>query len=151
MGLTNRRNMENSIKAKQDKLYKYAQHVINAQLECKAKALLWFYAYTFNWSEGRPSFYSQKKICAYIGMSPKTFQKAKKYLEDLGWIVVKKRGYSNPPLVWVQLGNNDTNYKYYSFAEGHPDLQGIESEEWNPFFYEGFDPLSPEKGSAIPL
>jgi len=136
---------------KQDKLYKYAKHVMTAQLECKAKSLLWFYSYTFNWTEGRPSFYPQDKICAYVGMSPKTYQKARKYLEALGWIKVMKRGYSNPPLVWVKVGEHDIQYQENSYAAGHPDLRGVESEEWNPFYYEGFDPLSPEKGTAIPL
>ena len=134
-----------------NKLYKYAEHIINAQLDCKAKSLLWFYAHTFNWTEGRPSFYSQDKICAYVGISPKTYHKLRKYLEVLGWIKVKKRGYSQPPLVWVMIGNNDTHYKYRSYSAGHPDLQGMESPEWNPFFYEKFDPLSPEKEFAIPL
>ena len=74
------------VKQRQDKLYKYGQEILNAQLECKAKSLLWFYAHTFNWSAGRPTFYSQDKICAFVGMSPKTYQKARKYLENLGWI-----------------------------------------------------------------
>jgi hypothetical protein len=143
--------MNHPARHKQDKLYKFAPYVINAQLDCKAKALLWFYTYTFNWDKGRPSFYSQEKICAYVGMSPKTYQKARKYLEDLEWIIIVKRGYSNPPLVWVQVGNNDSEYARKSFAQGHPDLLGMESAEWNPFRYEGFDPLSPDKALAIPL
>jgi hypothetical protein len=138
-------------KNEKDKLYKFAEHIINAQLDCKAKSLLWFYAHTFNWTEGRPSFYSQDKICAYVGMSAKTYHKARKYLEGLGWIQVQKRGYLKPPLVWVMVGNNDTEYRYHSYAAGHPDLQGMESPEWNPFYYEGFNPLSPEKRLAIPL
>ena len=140
-----------SKKQKQDKLYKYARHVVTAQLECKAKSLLWFYSYTFNWTEGRPSFYPQDKVCAYVGMSPKTYQKARKYLENLGWIEVLKRGYSYPPLVWVKIGRDDIDYKKNSYSVGHPDLRAIGSEDLNPFHYEGFDPLSPENKSQIPL
>ena len=138
-------------KYKQDKLYKYAKEVITAQLECKAKSLLWFYSYTFNWTEGRPSFYPQDKICAYVGISPKTYQKARKYLEELGWIQVLKRGYSNPPLVWVKIGIDDIKYKENSYAAGHPDLQITEREKWDPFQHEGFDPFSPENMSVVPL
>ena len=134
-----------------ENLYKYAELVISAQLECKAKSLLWFYAYTFNWTKGRPSFYPQDKICAYVGMSPKTYQKARRYLEELGWVVVKKRRYSDPPLVFVQVGIDDSEYKKNAFASGHPSLQAIKSEELNPFNYEGFDPFSPGATSLIPL
>ena len=138
-------------KNKQDKLYKYAKEVMTAQLECKAKSLLWFYAYTFNWTEGRPSFYSQDKICAYVGISPKTYQKVRKYLEELGWIEVQKRGYSNPPLVWVKIGIDDVKYKENSYSAGHPDLQSDEPAGWDPFQHEGFDPFSSENRFAVPL
>jgi len=138
-------------KIKQDKLYQYAKEVITAQLECKAKSLLWFYAYTFNWTEGRPSFYPQDKICAYVGMSPKTYQKVRKYLEELGWIKVLKRGYTNPPLVWVKIGIDDVKYKENSYSAGHPGLQGAEPEGWDPFQHKGFDPLSPENKFVVPL
>ena len=84
-------------------------------------------------------------------MSPKTYQKARKYLEKLEWIIVKKRGYSEPPLIFVQVGINDVEYKKNAFALGHPDLQAIDSDELNPFNYEGFDPFSPNKTSVIPL
>lgn len=147
--------MENEVlkgnKQEQDKLYKYAKHVITAQLECKAKSLLWFYSYTFNWTEGRPSFYPQDKICAYVGMSSKTYQKARRYLEALGWIKVLKRGYSNPPLVWVQIGVDDAKYKENSYSAGHPGLQDAQLEKWDPFQHKGFDPFSPEKESQVPL
>ena len=107
-------------KRKQDKLYLYGNTVMWAQLECKAKALLWCYAYAFNWEHGRPSFYSQERICAITGMSPKTYQKARKYLESLEWIILEKRGRRIPPLVWVKTGNNDPEYKSWSFSKGHP-------------------------------
>ena len=34
--------------------FDYAEKVKLAKIDLKAKALLWFYAYTFNWTEGKP-------------------------------------------------------------------------------------------------
>jgi hypothetical protein len=84
-------------------------------------------------------------------MSPKTYQKARKYLEALGWIEVTKRGYSNPPLVWVKIGIDDVKYKENSYSVGHPDLRDAELEKWDPFQHKGFDPFSPENRAAVPL
>jgi hypothetical protein len=33
--------------------FTYADSVRTAKLDIKAKALLWFYAYTFNWTKGK--------------------------------------------------------------------------------------------------
>ena len=139
------------VKQKQDKLYKYGQEILNAQLECKAKSLLWFYAHTFNWTAGRPTFYSQDKICAFVGMSPKTYQKSRKYLENLGWIECRYRGYSNSVIVWVLPGRNDPEYRKHKFAEGHPDLISIESGNVDLMELRGFDPFSPNAKDLIPL
>lgn len=56
-------------KREQDGYFKYAELVRTAKLDLKPKALLWFYAYTFKWSEGKPSYYTQEQICAYVGFS----------------------------------------------------------------------------------
>ena len=106
-------------KQKQDKLYLYGNTVMWAQLECKAKALLWFYAYTFNWSEGKPSYYTQEQICAYVGFSPTTFQKVKNRLIELGWIKTHKASYDLPVFVTVKKGKDDENYEKSSWAKGH--------------------------------
>jgi hypothetical protein len=105
----------------QDKLYKYASIVLNAKIDGSAKALLWFYAYVFNWDAGRPSYWAQRKICALTGMSQSTYQKKRKYLEDLGWITVFKRGFSESCLVSVKVGSNDPNYENMSWAKWHPE------------------------------
>lgn len=137
-------------KQKQDKLYLYGKTVMWAQLECKAKALLWCYAYAFNWEQGRPSFYSQERICAITGMSPKTYQKARKYLESLEWIILEKRGRRIPPLVWVKTGNNDPEYKSWSFSKGHPEYLEKELMDWDPSKYHYFDPNSTDTSAQIP-
>jgi len=138
-------------KQKQDKLYKYGQLILNAQLECKAKALLYFYAHTFNWVKGVPTFYGQDKICAYVGMSPKTYQKTRRYLENLGWIEYKYRGYSKSVLVWVLEGIDDPNFKNKSYAEGHPDLIKLDKGIVDARKLTGFDPFSPNSRNQIPL
>ena len=137
-------------KRKQDKLYLYGNTVMWAQLECKAKALLWCYAYAFNWEQGRPSFYSQARICAITGMSPKTYQKARKYLESLGWISLQKRGRRIPPLVWVTTGNDDPEYKSWAFSKGHPEYLERELMDWNPAKYQYFDPNSTDGDTQTP-
>ena len=136
-------------KREQDKLYLYGKTVMRAQLECKAKALLWCYAYAFKWKAGTASFYSQEKICAYTGMSAKTYQKARKYLESLGWIIVQKRSRRRPPLIWVKVGNNDPEYKSWSFSKGHPEYLKRELKDWDPAKYEHFDPNSTDSSTQI--
>ena len=137
-------------KRKQDKLYLYGNTVMWAQLECKAKALLWCYAYAFNWEQGRPSFYSQERICAITGMSPKTYQKARKYLESLGWIILEKRGRKSPPLVWVKTGNDDPEYKSWSISKGHPEYIDRQLMDWDPAKYQYFDPNSTDGDAQTP-
>jgi hypothetical protein len=105
----------------QDKLYKFGNSIINAKLDGTAKGLLWFYAFVFNWEYVRPSFWAQRKICAHVGMSQSTYQQKRKYLEDLGWIKVLHRGFNNPCLVTVQIGENDPNYENKSWAKWHPE------------------------------
>ncbi len=114
-------NSNHPEKKVQDKLYKYAEIVKLAKIDGSAKALLWFYAYVFNWENKIPSWYSQRKICALTGMSPSTYHKKRKYLEDLGWISVLNRGYENTCLVSVKVGSNDPEYELMSWAKWHPD------------------------------
>ena len=142
--------MSKEEKKEQDKLYLYAKRVMWAQLECKAKALLWCYAYAYNWDHGRPSFYSQERICAITAMSPKTYQKARKYLESFGWVTIEKRGRKKPPLVWVATGKNDPNYKNWSFSQVHPDYLSRELMDWDPAKYKYFDPNSTNGDTPIP-
>jgi hypothetical protein len=104
-------------------LYDYAAKVQNAKLDCAAKALLWFYAYTFNWTENRYSFYPQRKICALVGMSTSTYHEKRKYLEDLRWIVVKRRGFKETCLVRVTEGIDDPDYERRSWAKWHPSKE----------------------------
>ena len=99
--------------------FDYAEKVKLAKIDLKSKALLWFYAYTFNWTEGKPSYYTQEQICAYVGFSPTTFQKVKNRLIELGWIKTHKASYDLPVFVTVKKGKDDENYEKSSWAKGH--------------------------------
>ena len=112
----------------QDKLYKYAEIVKLAKIDGSAKALLWFYAYVFNWENKNPSWYSQRRICALTGMSPSTYHIKRKYLEDLGWITVLNRGFKETCLVSVKVGSNDPEYEHMSWAKWHPDNENQEKQ-----------------------
>lgn len=112
------------------KLYKYAELVLKAKLDCNAKALLWFYAYTYNWDKGLPSYWPQRKICALVGMSTSTYRDKRIYLENLGWINVKNRGWKLPCKVRVLIGQDDPEYDSRSWAEWHPsNKKKIEDSE----------------------
>jgi hypothetical protein len=113
----------------QDKLYKYGSKVLNAKIDGSAKALLWFYAYVFNWEGSVPSWYAQRKICALTGMSQSTYQNKRKYLERLGWIEVLNRGFSETCLVRVKEGMNDPEYENMSWAKWHPENEKKERAE----------------------
>lgn len=105
---------------KQDKLYEYAAIVQRAKLDGKAKALLWHYAYTYNWTDKRPSFYSQRRLCAEVGMSQGTYYEKRAYLEDLGWIKIIRRGFDKSCMVTPLKGQDDPDYENRSWAKWHP-------------------------------
>jgi hypothetical protein len=105
---------------KKENLYKYLDEVMYAKLDGKAKGLLYFYAHRYNWSKNLPSYWSERTICALTSMSPSTYQEKRKYLEDLGWIVVKKRGRQITSLVGVKVGKDDPQYEQNCWAGWHP-------------------------------
>lgn len=117
------------MKNNRTKLYKYAEILINAKLDSKAKSLLWFYAYVYNWEEAKPSYWSQRRICASVGMSSSTYQAKRKYLEDLGWIRVIHRGFETPCKVSVLIGMDDPSYETKSWAKWHPSNASVLPEE----------------------
>lgn len=131
-------------KREQDGYFKYAELVRTAKLELKPKALLWFYAYTFKWSEGKPSYYTQEQICAYVGFSPSTYQKAKRNLIDLKWIKTSKASFDSPVFVTPCVGIDDTRYEQHSWAKGHhfnkksleEQVESLPPEYRNPFYGE---------------
>jgi hypothetical protein len=106
--------------SKKENLYKYMDDIMYAKLDGKAKGLLYFYAHRYNWSKNLPSYWSERTICALTSMSPSTYQEKRKYLEDLGWIVVKKRGRQITSLVGVKVGNDDPLYEDTCWAAWHP-------------------------------
>jgi hypothetical protein len=131
-------------KREQDGYFKYAEYIRTAKLDLKSKALLWFYAFTYKWSEGKPSYYTQEQICAYVGFSPSTYQKAKKNLVDLKWIITSKARFDSPVFVTPTLGFDDENYEAHSWAKGHKsnkktleeDLESLPPEFRDPFYGE---------------
>jgi hypothetical protein len=128
-------------------LIKYLEQVRLAKLDQKSKALLWFYAYAFNWLERRPSYYTQAQICAFVGFSPGTYQKAKKDLEGLGWIKTRKISYDLPVLVTPKIGKDDLKYESYSWSKGHTGnkvtlddaIDSLPTELRDPFFIKDDD------------
>jgi len=129
-------------KKEQEGFLKYSEQVRLAKLDLKSKALLWFYAFTFNWNEKRPSHYTQEQICAYVGFAPGTYQKARKNLEELGWIQTRKFSFDKPVLVTPKIGRDDYKYDSYSWAKGHrtnkttlqEDIQSLPPELRDPFY-----------------
>ena len=117
------------MKNNRTKLYKYAEILINAKLDSKAKALLLFYAYVYNWEEAKASYWSQRRICASVGLSSSTYQAKRKYLEDLGWIKVVHRGFETPCKVSVLIGMDDPDYESKSWAKWHPSNVSVLPEE----------------------
>ena len=93
-------------KKEQDGIYKYANSIRLAKLDIKTKALLWHYASAYNWTENKPSYYTQEQICAIVGFSPSTYQKAKKQLIELGWIKTIKVAYDSPVFVTPKIGRD---------------------------------------------
>jgi len=105
---------------KRDRLYKYGEIVLKAKLDGRAKGLLWFYAYVFNWTENRRSWWSEESICAHTSMAPSTFQEKKQYLQALGWIDCVKTGLKDPVLVKPTVGRDDPEFEKMCWAKWHP-------------------------------
>ena len=101
----------------------YLSIVHRAQLDMKCKALLWHYAWAYNWKERKPSYYTQKQICALTSMSPSTYQNARRKLAELGWIAQEQRARDLPVFVAPRRGKDDPDYKKWSWSKGHPDEQ----------------------------
>lgn len=99
----------------------YVAIVHRAKLNMKCKSLLWHYAVTFNWKLRRPSYYTQDQICAYVGMSPTTYQRAKNRLIELKWIVTEKKSWDLPVFVTPAIGIDDPDYSKMSWSKGHED------------------------------
>lgn len=120
-------------------------YVKYAKLESKGKLLLFIYVICYNWTQNKPSFLSQRLICAITGMAPSTYHQYQKYLANLGWIVVKSRGRDATSLVWVQVGQDDPDYDSKSWARWHPynrkkeDISLEEMKSFDPFGRDGND------------
>ena len=106
---------------KQAFLYEFNEHIRLAKIDGRAKGLLQFYANVFNWKNQGASWYSQRQICALMGMSQSTYQEKRRYLENLGWLRVEYRGRNKPCKVWVSVGVNDPDYETRSWAQWHPN------------------------------
>ena len=122
-------------------LYAYAALVHRAKLDLKCKALLWHYTFAYNWKERNASYYTQEQICAYVSMSPTTYQRAKRKLIELNWIIAEKPGIDRPLFVTPRVGVDDPNYQKMSWSKGHEDnklkledaLRALPEEFRDPF------------------
>jgi hypothetical protein len=114
----------------QDALYKYNGIIRLAKLDNGSKSLLRFYADTYNWSQDKPSRYSERQICALEGITANTYLKRRKRLEELGWITVKYLGPHTPCHVWINIGEDDPAYEKFSFAKWHPSNRTEVEEEF---------------------
>jgi hypothetical protein len=106
---------------KREGLLAYAHIVHRAKLNLKCKALLWHYAFTYNWNERKASYYTQDQICAYVGISPTTYQRAKSKLIELKWIITEKKSMDLPVFVAPAVGIDDPDYSKMSWSKGHED------------------------------
>ena len=122
---------------KKSHLYEYLDFVKMAKLDCKSKALLYFYATSYNWTQNQPSWYSQRSICALVSMAPSTYHSVQKKLESLGWIKTNYRGRDKTVQVWVSVGNPDPEYDEFSWSPWHPF--NIEDEEGAHFDHDPFE------------
>lgn len=123
---------------KKSHLYDYLDYVKMAKLDCKSKALLYFYATSYNWTQNKPSWYSQRSICALVSMAPSTYHAVQKKLESLGWIRTHYRGRDKTVQVWVSIGSPDPDYESFSWSTWHPFNLG---DDLNTETYPDHDPF----------
>jgi hypothetical protein len=134
---------------KREGLTAYAAIVHRAKLDLKCKALLWHYTYTYNWKERRASYYTQEQICAYVGMSPTTYQRAKSKLIELKWIITEKKSLELPVFVAPTVGIDDPNYSKMSWSKGHEDNKLKLEDALNSLPKEFRDPLGEDFSSEM--
>lgn len=120
--------MEKRKENKREGQFAYTPIVHRAKLDLKCKALLWHYTVTYNWTERKASYYTQDQICAYVSMSPSTYQKARKRLLELGWIIERKIARELPVFVTPRVGRDDPEYGKMSWSKGHKE-NGIRLED----------------------
>jgi hypothetical protein len=108
----------------------YLAAIQNAKLESKEKVLLYFYATTFNLKERKPSFYSQRKICALNAMAPGTYTKSREKLKELGWIKVVYRGQRKSCQVTLYYWQDDPMCELRSWATWHLSKRIAEEAYW---------------------
>ena len=111
--------------------YEYIREIQAAKLGSKEKLLLYFYATTFNWKDRRPSFYSQRKICALNSMGEGTYKRARDKLQELGWIKVLYRGRKLSCQVTVLIGKDDPTYDDRCWSGWHPSNKTAEDTFWD--------------------
>ncbi|MFY9240387.1 MAG: helix-turn-helix domain-containing protein [Roseovarius sp.] len=111
------RKREVSHKGERTDHYEYLAMIRQAKLLRDEKLLLLHYANTHNWKEGKCSFWSERKICAAVSMSEKTFRKVRQSLVDLGWIAVHNNGDRQTPDIQLLIGNPNPLYEKKEWAK----------------------------------
>ncbi len=101
-------------------IHQYGEDITFAKIDGLAKALLWLYAFEFEWADRLPSRLTEREICALSGMSQSTYYKKRLYLESLEWIKVEHMGFNKPCAVYPLVGKDDADYENRSWADWHP-------------------------------
>lgn len=95
----------------------YGAEIRYAKLCHNEKSLLRFYADVFYWEEARCSEWSINRISAHMGWTPKTTRAARNRLEELGWIVIHRRGYNKTHQIELRYGKYDPRYDQLDCAK----------------------------------
>jgi hypothetical protein len=109
--------------------FEYAELIQNARIKGMGKALLWFYAYVYNWENQGRSFYEEFRVAAHVGFAVSAVQSWRKYLVDLGWLEVIPQNRRKPPFVGVRIGRDDPDFEGMSYARWRPTNKGLTPAE----------------------
>lgn len=105
--------------------FEYAELIQNARIKGMGKALLWFYAYVYNWENQGRSFYEEFRVAAHVGFAVSAVQSWRRYLVDLGWLEVVPQTRRKPPFVGVRIGRDDPDFEGKSYARWRPSNKGL--------------------------
>jgi hypothetical protein len=109
--------------------FEYAELIQNARIKGMGKALLWFYAYVYNWENQGRSFYEEFRVAAHVGFAVSAVQSWRKYLVDLGWLEVIPQTRRKPPFVGVRIGRDDPDFEGKSYARWRPENKALTPQD----------------------
>ena len=71
--------------------YKYRDAILASDLTSPQKMVALVIAYHYNWKNKKPAYPSNKLIAKEASLAPSTVVKAKRVLQDKGWLISKRR------------------------------------------------------------